>query len=66
MDMPDEVLVQIFEHVKDWQPDEFFYTQQNPSIVGISEIMSLRLTCQRFHNASSHLLLDLVRVELNS
>ena len=64
LDMPDEILVQVSEYVKGWTPDPrygtFMYSQ------GVSEIKNLRLTCWRFCNVSSHLLLPLVRVELNS
>lgn len=67
MDIPDEILIKIFGLVKDWQPDKIFYLQQcPPSIECVKDVMNLRLTCRRFHNCSSHLLIDLVSVELNS
>ena len=64
LDMPDEILVQVFEYVKGWTPDARYYTFLY--FQGVGEIKNLRLTCWRFCNASSHLLLPLVRVELNT
>lgn len=64
LDIPDEILVRIFEYVKGWHPDP----QYSPFMYehGAAEIKNLRLTCWCFCNASSHLLLPLVRVELDS
>ncbi|KAE9362683.1 hypothetical protein N431DRAFT_358420, partial [Stipitochalara longipes BDJ] len=62
LDMPDEILIKIFEHVKGWQPDEQWFSERASSV---DEIKNLRLTCRRFCNTTSHLLMHFVIVELN-
>ncbi|KAL9641336.1 MAG: hypothetical protein Q9204_000072 [Flavoplaca sp. TL-2023a] len=63
LDLPDEILLRVCEYVRGWQPDvlRFGSTFLNTS----NDIKSLRLTCWRFCNTSSHLFLPFVRVELN-
>ena len=63
LDLPDEILVLISEYAKDWTPDPRFDTSLYRQ--GVGEIKNLRLTCWPFCNASSHLLVPLVKVELN-
>ncbi|KAF4625105.1 hypothetical protein G7Y89_g13064 [Cudoniella acicularis] len=62
LDMPDEILRIIFEHVRDFQPPKDHFMDYNGRV---REIQNVRLTCQRFCSTSSHLLLHYVRVELN-
>lgn len=62
LDMPDEILVRVCECVKGWEPDVLRYG--STFVRSPSNIKNLRLTCWRFCNTSSHLLLPFVRVEL--
>ncbi|PSS13293.1 hypothetical protein M430DRAFT_267445 [Amorphotheca resinae ATCC 22711] len=63
LDMPDEILIDIFGYVKGREPPDRLL---DSSPMGQCEVKNLRLTCRRFCNLSSHLLIRLVRVELNS
>lgn len=60
LNLPDELLRKIFEEVR----GDFDSTYQESSEDGVSDIKSLRLTCRRFCDASSHLLLHHVDVSL--
>ena len=64
LDMPDEILITVFEYVKSWEPSVRYPTYMY--CFGVGEIKNLRLTCRRFCDTSSHLLLPLARIELNS
>jgi hypothetical protein len=62
LDMPDEVLIKIFEDIKGWTGNMApFYELGNMG----EDVKNLRLTCRRFCSTSSDLLLRFVRVELN-
>jgi hypothetical protein len=62
LEMPDEVLIKIFDYVKGWTGKTApFYELGN---IG-EDVKNLRLTCRRFCSTSSDLLLRFVRVELN-
>ena len=63
LDLPDEILISIFECFEDWDEGDFFMR-----FGGYQKkvIKSIRLTCQRFRDFSSHLLLPLVNVALNA
>ncbi|KAL8997609.1 MAG: hypothetical protein Q9169_003156 [Polycauliona sp. 2 TL-2023] len=63
LDMPDEILVRVFEEVRGRDIDLMHYGIL--FLRDASDIKNLRLTCWRFWNTSSHLLLRYVRVELN-
>ncbi|KAI1375780.1 hypothetical protein F4677DRAFT_100698 [Hypoxylon crocopeplum] len=62
LDLPDELLIQIFSHVRGhlFTIDAFstFFTGH------VRDIQNVRLTCQRFCGASSHLLFNRVSVDL--
>ncbi|KAF8853853.1 hypothetical protein BDZ45DRAFT_748106 [Acephala macrosclerotiorum] len=62
LDMPDEILIKIFELVNNleerWTLDD--------SGIGSEEIKNVRLTCRRFCNTSSHLFLQFLSVEISS
>ena len=61
LEMPDEVLIKIFDYVKGWTGKTApFYELGN---IG-EDVKNLRLTCRRFCSTSSDLLLRFVRVEL--
>ncbi|KAF4628682.1 hypothetical protein G7Y89_g9465 [Cudoniella acicularis] len=62
LDMPDEILMEIFGYIKGWEPEMSFFQEHQYSV---PDIQNIRLTCQRFCSTSSHLLLDYVYVELN-
>jgi hypothetical protein len=61
LELPDEILIEIFKHVKDY-PRHLPYEARLISPPG--HVKDIRLTCRRFCNTSSHLLLDLVCVEM--
>ncbi|KAI0537915.1 hypothetical protein GGR58DRAFT_513427 [Xylaria digitata] len=67
LDLPDELLMLIFGHVKDYHQGALcenslsFPDNNRPPTCDISNI---RLSCRRFYNTSSHLLMDFVRLEL--
>lgn len=63
LDMPDEILIKIFGHVKGWHPDMRHFSE---FAVGVSKVKNLRLTCRRFCSTSSHLLVHFLRVEMDS
>lgn len=61
-DMPDEILIKIIEYVKGWTGNMApLYELGNMG----EDVKNLRLTCRRFCSASSHLLLQFLRVKLN-
>ncbi|KAJ0103762.1 hypothetical protein J7T55_001218 [Diaporthe amygdali] len=59
--LPDEVLIKVFEDVRG---DLHVLQDGNP--IGINDIKNLRLTCRRFCDASSHLLLHRQDVSLTT
>lgn len=59
LNLPEELLVKIFEEVR---PDAS--SRYELSIEGVKDIKSLRLTCRRFCDASSHLLIHELDVSL--
>ena len=61
VDLPNETLIRIFEFVEGFDPQDSA-SWINPS----KNIKSVRLTCRRFCQTSSHLLIRLVRVQLNN
>ncbi|KAI8954135.1 hypothetical protein F4801DRAFT_596194 [Xylaria longipes] len=63
LDLPNELLVRIFEYVKgDTGIDELhFYNFVSRTS---NEIRNIRLTCRRFHATSSHLLLPFIKVNI--
>lgn len=63
-DLPDEILMHICEYV---QGREEYYIRYLPEInVGVQEVKNMRLTCRRFCNVSSHLLISCVNLELDT
>jgi hypothetical protein len=62
LDLPDELLIKISGYVKGWEPHGRSLSESGG---GVREIKTLRLTCKRFCNISTHLLIHFVRVELN-
>ncbi|CAL8578327.1 hypothetical protein XPA_004116 [Xanthoria parietina] len=64
LDMPDEILVKVCEYL-DVEGSIDILRYGSAFICSPSDIKNLRLTCRRFCNTSSHLLLPFVRVELN-
>lgn len=65
LDLPDEILLEIFEHVEDFDanfpfPHEDFLRDDERE-----DVRSLRLVCRRFADASSQLLVRVVRVHAN-
>lgn len=63
LDLPDEILTDIFRFARGLEPDERFI---HISAVSVADVKNLRLTCWRFHDLSSCLLLHFVRVSLES
>lgn len=64
MDLPDEILVKIAEHVKDWKPHKSWFSEYADR-AGVKDVQELRLTCRRLYNTSSHLLLHFIRVGMD-
>lgn len=64
LDLPDELLLEIFDHFKSWvESDRDFYL---PNLdVNIETIQNARLTCRRFYDTSSHLLVPCLHISLN-
>ncbi|KAI1740024.1 hypothetical protein F4680DRAFT_419508 [Xylaria scruposa] len=64
LDLPNELLIRIFEYVEGGttSKDKPYVFDAVP--YNIKEIQNLRLTCRRFHAASSHLLLPFVKVNI--
>jgi hypothetical protein len=63
LDLPNELLRCIFDYVRGWTSDsETFFSDMMPG--DIRQIKHLRLTCHRFRDTSSHLLLRHVTVDL--
>lgn len=60
--MPNEILRKIFEDVRGEFDDERYEYSSD----GVKSIQSLRLTCRRFCEASSHLLLHQLNISLTS
>lgn len=60
-ELPDEMLVQIFEHVEDWEMSE---TSFSSDAEGARDIQNARLVCKRFRNTCSHLLVRSVTVKI--
>lgn len=62
-DLPDELLRRIFEYVRGiiYEKDLYYIDFKSNSANSIREV---RLTCRRFYETSSHLLLDYVQVRL--
>ncbi|RKF74140.1 putative benzoate 4-monooxygenase cytochrome p450 protein [Golovinomyces cichoracearum] len=64
LELPDEILVQICEYV---QGREEYFVKHLPEInIGVDEVKNMRLTCRRFCNASSHLLISCMNLEFDS
>lgn len=59
LDLPDELLRMIFEKSRNRMvtSEHYFFVPDPSSWDGIKEIKNIRLTCRRFCNTSSHLLL---------
>lgn len=55
LDLPDELLLEIFDHFKSWVESDRDFHQPNLE-VNIETIKNARLTCRRFYDTSSHLL----------
>ncbi|PMD42898.1 hypothetical protein L207DRAFT_509500 [Hyaloscypha variabilis F] len=62
-DMADEILFRIFGYVNTWSPCDHLGIESEHA-THLSSIKSLRLTCWRFCNASSHLLIPVVQVDM--
>jgi hypothetical protein len=62
--LPDEMLMRISDHVKGerWRHDVYFFMPDYDS--DIESLKNFRLTCRRFCNTSSHLLLRYVHVTM--
>ncbi|KAE8454428.1 hypothetical protein EG329_000050 [Mollisiaceae sp. DMI_Dod_QoI] len=61
LDMPDEILMRVFNHVKSlvsWHVGIYVYDKD--------DLKNVRLTCRRFYNVSSPLLIHSIRVRINS
>lgn len=59
LDLPDEILSQIFLHVKGFHQHRWAFFEYSDS-----HVKDIRLTCRRFCDASSHLLVHFLRVEM--
>lgn len=67
LNLPDEVLVNIFENLR--EPitlSRISYLDNNNSLNGIEEIKNVRLSCQRLCNTSSHLLIPFLCLDCGS
>ncbi|KAI0200375.1 hypothetical protein F4808DRAFT_460968 [Astrocystis sublimbata] len=64
LDFPNELLMVIFDFVKGhaWIPSDLLLHEH--IFCDVQSIKSLRLTCHRFHDLSSRLLLSHVRIDL--
>lgn len=63
LDLPDELLMQIFKHVKGGSDKRsLYFFNFDPSEV--KEVKVLRLVCRRFRDTSSHLLLRFITVNM--
>ncbi|KAK4154570.1 hypothetical protein C8A00DRAFT_42643 [Chaetomidium leptoderma] len=62
LDLPDELLLEIFELVEDFDFDSRFLYYDGP---GRKDIKNTRLVCRRFCDVSSQLLVRLVRVNFD-
>lgn len=62
MDLPNEILMIIFGYVKGWEPLPGFIQEWGS---GTDEVRNLRLTCRRFCDSSSHLLIHFLEVDLD-
>lgn len=62
-DLPDEILIHICEYV---QGREEHYLRFIPEInISVQEVKNMRLTCRRFCNASSHLLISCIYLDFD-
>ncbi|KAI1505686.1 hypothetical protein F5X99DRAFT_215445 [Biscogniauxia marginata] len=61
LDLPDEILILIFEHVKGWWMHERKF---DPYSTNHRDIMNVRLVCRRFCYSSSHLLIHFLTVSM--
>lgn len=66
LDLPDELLKTIFERLMDrWMSSGgYFFIPDHGYQNGLKDIQNIRLTCQRFCNTSSHLLLRHIDVTM--
>lgn len=65
MDLPDELLMRIFTYARiTFYKDEFCSFERHLNFDTVADIKNLGLTCRRFCNASSHLLLQSLRVDM--
>ncbi|KAI5924178.1 hypothetical protein F4810DRAFT_148965 [Camillea tinctor] len=62
LDLPDEILILVFEQVKGWWLNEGSF---DPYSHGQRDIMSVRLVCRRFCHASTHLLIHFLTVSMD-
>ena len=67
LDLPDELLRKIFEHFRSqWVSDEdYFFIPDYSHCNQLKDIKNIRLTCRRFCNTSSHLLLHHIDVAMS-
>ncbi|SZF03003.1 unnamed protein product [Blumeria hordei] len=64
LDLPDELLIRICEEVQGREECHIKYIPD--ANIGIQEVKNLRLTCWKFCNVSSHLLISCVHVDLEA
>ncbi|KAI1484967.1 hypothetical protein F5X96DRAFT_383593 [Biscogniauxia mediterranea] len=62
LDLPDEILMLIFEQVKGWWMNESSF---DPYSTNQRDIMNVRLVCRRFCYSSSHLLIHFLTVSMD-
>lgn len=62
LDLPDEILLSIFEYVEDWDIDTEVSVSAYPNAQRKEDISNTRLVCRRFCHVSSQLLVRIVRV----
>ncbi|KAH7312975.1 hypothetical protein BKA65DRAFT_149850 [Rhexocercosporidium sp. MPI-PUGE-AT-0058] len=61
LDMPAEILIHICGYAKGWEGGEHFSEDTAPPMA-VNTVKSLRLTCRKLHDASSHLLIHFLCV----
>jgi hypothetical protein len=66
LDLPDELLRMIFGQFKNqlMSTEDYFYLPDYGNWIGLKDIKNIRLTCRRFCNTSSHLLLRHIDVSM--
>lgn len=64
LDLPDELLLEIFDHFKSWVESDRDFYQPNLK-VNIATIQNCRLTCRRFCDTTSHLLVPCLHISPN-